>query len=540
MAYDPLSSIQTPGVAAALSGGAPPPLAPKPTGDNPVDMTKDIGKGEERAEKEISTLETLRKEIKPPTYAPPPKPMPSASQTVDMWGSLAIAFAGLASLRVRNHATAALNAAAQAINGIKQKNDADADRAFKMWEEESKNALDLANFQQRAYDTAMSQVTQREELALHQGEAQDRTSMAKLNALSAQFQDPQMTEAIRRGGLEAATELRAARQKQAEKLKETEADMKDIYGVRKATRELEQTPEYKQAQAEGDFTKMLEMKAGVVKALSPKMFNSSANQTAPDAVVDRQADAIGTYRVSPLTGVGLRTAYGRQVMDRVFQKYPDYDAREYEALKAAVKDITDGKDSNVVKSFAALRSHLDYLTELIAAIPTDSNSRLTNEAIAVVARQLGNPGITSFETAANIVSDEEVKAILGQGAGALADREKAVNAFHEGATKAQLLANIETIKHLVGGQLGAIDLKYRDTKLKPEQIIPKFLRDYYPHGLFDSEGGSKSAGAPPIDVGSLTPDQKAGTAAIGGMGGKPVFFKNNALVFEDGTPVPTQ
>src|SRR5208282_1976231 len=87
-----------------------------------------------------------------PTPTPIPERPKTAKDDIQLWGALAIAFAALASRRTRTPMTTALNAAGAALNGMREGDKDRADQAYKEWQENTKLAFQMADYEQRAYE----------------------------------------------------------------------------------------------------------------------------------------------------------------------------------------------------------------------------------------------------------------------------------------------------------------------------------------------------------------------------------------------------
>ena len=107
--------------------------------------------------KDQSDVEKLYKDFKPIEYKSP-KP----TSLVEQWGSVAMVFAMLGSLFVRNHATTALNAAAAAMNGFKQGDEAAAKQAYENWKAANENAIKAQEFQTKRYDELLKGLKERQ------------------------------------------------------------------------------------------------------------------------------------------------------------------------------------------------------------------------------------------------------------------------------------------------------------------------------------------------------------------------------------------
>ncbi len=117
--------LATPPTPAQAIAPPAPPADPKP--DKPSQpgvaekMISTFGSGVKEAVRENKALDAQTMKMSPPELKLPPKPEMKNTDPVEAWGSIAMVFAALASSRVRNHASTAMNAAAAALKGIQQK-----------------------------------------------------------------------------------------------------------------------------------------------------------------------------------------------------------------------------------------------------------------------------------------------------------------------------------------------------------------------------------------------------------------------------------
>lgn len=242
---------------------SPPKTPPKAKDASDIDPTRGVGSSIGRVKSEIDTLEKQRASLKPPSLALPPKPQPTQTDVLQQWGSIAMMFAALASLKTRTPMTTALNAAAQVMHGFSQGDKEATDRAYKVWEDETKNAIEIANFQQKAYDEALANVSHREDLSLRIGDEEERTAMAKVDALNKTFQSAGAIEAFNQGGLAGVVKYNEDQKIWTAQLEVAtegaKAAYRDASGKATSNRNrstIIQSPEFKAAQAKGDFVEM--------------------------------------------------------------------------------------------------------------------------------------------------------------------------------------------------------------------------------------------------------------------------------------------
>ena len=186
---------------------APPTDTPKPSRPGVVEtLIGRVGAGAAEARRNIGVLDASTMQMRPPEMVLPPKPKPQSTDPIEAWGSMAMVFAALASFKVRNHATAAMNAGAAALQGFQKRDQQAYDQAFKTWEVETKNAIDLAHFQQEAYKTLLESVQHKEDLASPHGRRAGSCHGSETSYAGTALQDPGMMAALDHGGLAEATE----------------------------------------------------------------------------------------------------------------------------------------------------------------------------------------------------------------------------------------------------------------------------------------------------------------------------------------------
>ena len=129
------------------------------------------------------------KKFRPEPFKPVPYKAPKKMNVVEQWGSTAMLFAMLGSLFTRNHAVTALNAAAAAMNGFKEGNEAAAKQALEEWKVSNQNMLDAANYQQKVYDNHMKDVQDRKQYEKERYTAEGRQRAADMEASAHAFGD---------------------------------------------------------------------------------------------------------------------------------------------------------------------------------------------------------------------------------------------------------------------------------------------------------------------------------------------------------------
>lgn len=199
-------------------------------------------------------------------------------------------------------------------------------------------------------------------------------------------------------------------------------------------------------------------------------------QSADDATLEAQANAIAKYQQAPLTGFAMAKPQGQMLMARVMQINPKYRAQNYKMSIEAQSRFASGPQGNVIRSFNVGISHLNTLSKLATALG-NGDVQGVNALRQSFQEQFGSAAPTNFDAAKAIVGDEIIKAIVG-GGGALADRENAQNQISRAKTPEQLQGVIKTYKDLMAGQLKGLKQQYETStfldnfneKLAPDTI----------------------------------------------------------------------
>jgi hypothetical protein len=145
--------------------------------------------------------------------------------------------------------------------------------------------------------------------------------------------------------------------------------------------------------------------------------------------------------------------------------------------------FASGTQGNTIRALGVALSHLDVLRNLGQAL-NNGNVQAVNQLKNAFQAQFGKPAPANFDAAREIVGDEVVKSIVGNGAGAIADREAAKAAISKASSWPQLLGVIHTYQQLQAGQLMGLRSQYEastglkdfDNHLTPEarQVFSRF------------------------------------------------------------------
>ncbi len=531
--YDPLSSVRTP--TQALTPSSPLTPAPSRPDKSVTDLMSQIGAGASEARGRVDALDKESMKLTPPKLELPPKPEPKQTSPLDAWGSIAMVFAGLASLKVRNHASTALNAASAALKGIQQKDQGAYDQAFKEWEVSSKNAIEMANFQQAAYRELLESVEHRSTRALEEGRMLDAATEAKLKAVTTSLGDPGMWQAYQQGGAKGAADFDAQRTRdtRAFELKKMELGKagleqgklllaqqivaSDAYKNAKTPRERlellspvdppkidEQIAKIDQKEQEiGDKEKKeQESQAGRASTFYQEFLDSGGKDLPLDERMRKMSEIFNAFKTQggrtypdpaqlrPEERGSLKQSFAsfderwptisqqrgnlegwQKLESEIKQTDPGWNPARYDLVKKAREKITIGKDADAIASYVRLNQHLVMFEDLVKHLSDGADIKAVNGLAKWWGQQTGDPNITSYETALELVGDEMVKAATGTGAaGALADREEIKKNFSASLDQKQLMANIDAVKVLVGGAIVSTLNKYRNVLTQPGEL----------------------------------------------------------------------
>ncbi len=188
--------------------------------------------------------------------------------------------------------------------------------------------------------------------------------------------------------------------------------------------------------------------------------------------IDALVDGIGKYQLSPKTALARIPADVRAaVIQRVREKYPEWDETTFNAKDKAGRDFTTGKQGDMLRSFATAGEHLDQLGSLVTAMD-NGNTVLFNRVANTWAAQTGQPAPTNFDAAKDIVAKEVMKAIIA-GGGGQAEREELAKQLSNAKSLQQLSGVIEQYRGLMSAQYENL-MKQRDAAGLPASTLPKY------------------------------------------------------------------
>lgn len=177
------------------------------------------------------------------------------------------------------------------------------------------------------------------------------------------------------------------------------------------------------------------------------------------SIRDSVAKAIADYDEPPMTGNALKLPANADIMAKVKEFNPDFNAQEYKSRQTALTNFTSGKKGDTVRSLNVSLDHLDTLVGAGKALK-NGNIQGFNRLAQTIAEQTGSKVPTDFEATKNIVADEVIKGIIGAGGG-VGDREKAQAIFDKAKSPEQLAGSVDRVKQLLRGQLKGLEKQYK-------------------------------------------------------------------------------
>jgi hypothetical protein len=191
----------------------------------------------------------------------------------------------------------------------------------------------------------------------------------------------------------------------------------------------------------------------------------------------------------------MRSAFGQQVMAKVFEFNPDYSQANWQAKVRGEVAFTAGKEAGAIRSFSVAIDHLNTMEEAGEALATTDIQAL-NALRNRVITEFGYAGPVDFNFVKSIVGSEVSKAIIG-GVGALTDREELRVNLDNANSPEQLLRVITFAKKLMAGQLSGYRLQAKNIGMTDEEF------DRHLSAAAKAELGGLRAGetAPPVPPG---------------------------------------
>lgn len=463
--------------AAPAPGAKEPPLEPREPArqDTIGQLTAGVGAGSREAAREIQALDYQKMQLRPPQFTPPPKPE-TKTNPLQEWGSAALVLMALGSRVSRKPRIAAMNAAASAINGLREGRQQEADNAYRTWEAESRNAHQAAAFELNAYKEIMRNFEQRQQHVAERGLAIDAGNKAKLDVLARAFQDAPMFRALQEGPQAVDSLIKKREDLQERELRAREMNSK-FYAADSEYKQWEQTEE---GQLADPATRLLKRREFFDRAGTGSSWFGRINLSPEQKQVfaERMANRLGKV---PSDAERRRSPDLQEAYEMAIKMNPALSEADFPAAQRAVIAFATGKQGDTVRSLGTVRHHLNTLEEIGEALNQSDIPRVNAIANALAA-ETGQPAPKSWDAAKKVVGDEIAKVLVGSGAGALGDREKVAEILDRAASPAARRGAIDTLKKLIRGQAlqfrhqyeSATGKKDFDAKLGPE--VAEFFR----------------------------------------------------------------
>ena len=462
---------------------------------------KNIEEGEKKKETEKDKTQEKLGEIalkkgllKAPTMEQVPYKPTKPTSIVDQWGSAAMIFAMLGSMFSRNHAVTAMNAAAAALNGFKQGDEAAAKQGLEEWKVANANMLKAHDFQQKAYEEAFKGYDTEAKLAEIAGTKKEKEIDANVKALNTALQHNNLETLRSQGGLVAALRGLDVEKKNAET---ADLNAKKFEEQQRANdaRIAEQTARTEKLQAEmkrkEDVSKLLESRkyleaAPAQRAAMVDKITGDTKQSNLVAKAEAQLKRGGKVKEDEVEGIAQAMAgldypvpssskMGadenlRKAFMRAREIRPGF-ATDFAARARDLIDIESGQTSKTIKALAVAENHIESFIKALNEKPGVNEVGKLNTWASYLSKAVNGPAQIKYEVVAEVVANEVVKAIQGTGTtGALADREALRRIFSNALSTGSGEAVAEELRELLNGQrLGIAQAKGRF--FTPEQIF---------------------------------------------------------------------
>lgn len=222
-------------------------------------------------------------------------------------------------------------------------------------------------------------------------------------------------------------------------------------------------------------------------------------------------DGIGQYKMAPLSNA--RSPYSVNIMDKVMERYPGYDATKYAAKKQAQEAFSTGKQGDLVRGADVTVQHLDTADMAIDKL-NNTHSPIVNYLTNAYKSATGNnEDLKAFQAAKQIVSAEVSKFIVGSNM-ALDDRKGLMDQLNAADNPTALKSVTTTLRTLMGGQLQGLKSQFEgsglgesfNNRFKPRTLEALGMADHSADGPAQALPGATAAAntsvAPPAPQGA--------------------------------------
>jgi hypothetical protein len=473
-------------------------------------------KAEVDTAKKMGEIELKKGLLKAPTFQEIPYKSPRPTSPAEQWGSIAMLFAMLGSMFTRRPATTALNAAAAAMNGFNQRDEAAAKQSLEEWKVANSNMLKAVEFQQRAYEDALKGYDSEEKLLEIAGTKKEKEIDASVKALNSALQHTNLETVRNESGLLGVVKLLDQEKQNLVKGQEWETKFKAQEADKKAAleekdkiaearlAELTRANDARIAQEQAR-TKKLETetkaKEDIKELLGSKKYIEASpekralmvdqingNTKASDAYekaqaqlkrggkvqpeeVDAIAEAMANFDYPIPTGTKMAGDPNlRAAVEKASKLHPNLMADSV-ARQRDLTDIESGRTSLTLKALDVADNHIQSFLNALKNKPSAGDVAALNSWASVLGKSVNSPEQATYATVAEVVANEVVKAVQGTGTtGALADREALRKIFSNGLDEKGGAAVAEALNDLLYGQRFGI-AQEKGRFFTPEQIF---------------------------------------------------------------------
>jgi len=426
---------------------------------------------EKKAEIDLKKGKLVAPQLQQVPYKPATQTSPA-----EQWGSMVMIFAMLGSLFTRRHATTALNAAAAAMNGFNQKNDAASKQALEEFKVANANMLKAAEFQQKAYEDALKGYDTEEKLAEIAGTKKEKEIDANVKAVNSALQHTNLEIIREQNGLQGVLRALDLEKKNAASIAEMTARTEKLQREAKQKDDIKvllDSQEYRDASPQ-ERAAMIDKINGDTKH-SDALAKADAQlkrggKITPDEV-DSIAEAMASFNYPIPTSSKMSSDPNlRAALIKAQQLHPNLIADGI-ARQKDLLDIESGQTSKTIKSLDVADNHIQSFLKALADKPTTGDVATLNRWASSLSKAVNGPAQVKFDVVAEVVANEVVKAVQGTGtSGALADREAMKKIFSNALSGEAGEAVAEELQDLLNGQrLGIVQEKGRF--FTPEQIF---------------------------------------------------------------------
>ena len=490
---------------------------------NEAKVQENLDKAE--AEKVKAELDTAQKKgeievkkglLKAPTFQEIPYKAPNPTSPAEQWGSMAMLFAMLGSMFTRNPAVTALNAAAAAMNGFNQKDEAAAKQSLEEFKVANSNMLKAVEFQQRAYEDALKGYDSEEKLLEIAGTRKEKEIDARVKALNSALQHENLETVRSQSGLlgvvklldqekqnlvkanEWQIKLDAATIKHKEDLEQKDkiaaaklAEQQRANDARIAE-EIARTEKIKaETKAKEDIKELLGSEKYVKASPSERALmvdringNTKASDNYEKAQaqlkrggkvqpeeVDSIAEAIANFDYPVPTGTKMAGDPNlRAAVEKASKLHPNL-MSDSVARQRDLIDIESGRTSLTLRALNVADNHIQSFLKALKNKPSVNDVAALNNWASALGKSVNSPEQATYATVAEVVANEVVKAVQGTGTtGALADREALRKIFGNGLDEKGGAAVAEALNDLLYGQRFGI-AQEKGRFFTPEQIF---------------------------------------------------------------------